>query len=270
MKKTEITIKDLIKKNQMFLEKKELAPEIYGHFSSNPLTYLRAIETIGINGVVATMPLIIAGKAKSNTNNDFWKEPILTNSSECVIPDKKGIIGNPGNNIYICEHGINRTLSFDRCNHLFSHNDRPNFDKYTNKEILDILEGRLPNGEKIEHYHVSEVKKGKIPNPLTGKYQIWMNYSQACQFDSGSYNRVTFKDNLVVHARSGTLEYLDEYFDKAVQYSHNKRVDFNNTIGTLSYFEKEACSLIVGPTHQTLLSLKTLNNNYRIVGVTLE
>jgi len=86
--------------------------------------------------------------------------------------------------------------------------------KYTDEETMNLLRGELPNGERIDLYHVDEVSNGRISNPF-GRYGVWMEFDEAKQFPSQYYQDGKFQSNKIVHARTGTLEYLDEYYNKA-------------------------------------------------------
>ena len=62
-------------------------------------------------------------------------------------------------------------------------------------------------------YNVDDVKKG-IPEPF-GRYAIWMPAEAAKATASGYHKKKDFMENTLVIARAGTLEHLDDYFEKA-------------------------------------------------------
>jgi hypothetical protein len=63
-------------------------------------------------------------------------------------------------------------------------------------------------------YSVDDVKNGRISNPF-GRYGVVMDLEIAKATTSGYQPKGEFMENPLVIARAGTLEHLENYFEKA-------------------------------------------------------
>jgi len=164
-------------------------------------------------GIVASMPYLIAGKSKAAKENYLWKNWFTALSEENAGIDKKGILGKKGQELVITVHD-GGLLNKERIMQAYNEGLTPqNAAKYKQKEFNDLLKGVLPNGENIELYTIDDIKRG-IPEPF-GRYAVWMPAEVAKSKSSGYHSKTDFMDNELVIARAGTLEYLDAYFEEA-------------------------------------------------------
>ena len=100
---------------------------------------------------------------------------------------------------------------------LFNHLRTESRAVYTKEEFAGLLNGKLPSGESTDSYHVDDVERKKVPDPF-GRYAMWMPVAYTDKFDE-FYSKEEFMQNKLLIARSGTLEYLEEYLKKSVQYA---------------------------------------------------
>ena len=173
------------------------------------------------NGVVASMPYHIAGKAKADKGNYLWQKWFTALSEENVGIDKKGDFVKKGKPVVVVVHagGI---LTPDRIEQAYDQGlTAQNAAKYTIKEFDDLLSGKLPSGESIEIYTVDQVKRKEIPYPF-GRYAVALDFeiAKSVKYDH-LYLKQEFVGNPLVLARTGTPEYLEDYFEKAQEPSQH-------------------------------------------------
>ena len=126
------------------------------------------------------------------------------------------------------------------------------------------MKGNLPSGESIDLYNVDDVKKG-IPEPF-GRYAVWMPAETAKATASGYHKKKDFMENTLVIARAGTLEHLDDYFDKA---KSSDKVGNWCRLGEIDFRQPQGRLLFVYGTHGGLGGYLNLSNG-RFVGVAPE
>ena len=169
---------------------------------------------VGEEGVIASMPYLLAGKAKADKDNYLWKTWLTALSEENVGIDKNGKFVSTGHPVVVTVHG-GGILTLDRIKRAYSEGLTPkNAAKLEDEEFDNLLEGTLPSGERIELYSIADVANGNVTNPF-GRYGIVTDFEVAKSTTSGYHEKTNFMVNPLVHARAGTLEYLDEYFEKA-------------------------------------------------------
>ena len=208
----EFSIQDLINDGKEFYSEERGSDASY---IGAPTALNEVIEYIGTEGLIATMPYLVAGKAKAEQGSNFlWQKWFTAHSEDNILPDKTGILTSAGKSIYMCVHG-GGILTPERFFKAYKDGlTGQNAAKYTDEEIMNLLRGELSNGDQIDIYHVDDVANGRISNPF-GRYAVWMEFDEAKQFESGYYQDGEFQSNKIVQARTGTLEYLDEYYNKA-------------------------------------------------------
>src|SRR3989338_8329291 len=171
------------------------------------------------NGVVATMPLLIAGLSKAKPNNYLRQRFHTAYSEEFSGIDTEGVYSK-GKPIVVVQHGIKLLLP-DRIRKAYhegltTHNGA----KLTPDEWKNVLNANTPL------YTVQDVKKGKVKNPFEN-YRIVLGFDKAKATISGYQDKNTFTNNDLVLARAGTLEYLEAYFDN---------IKSNNKVGNWYMF----------------------------------
>tara|TARA_Y100000034_G_scaffold14568_1_gene15281 strand:- start:5 stop:931 length:927 start_codon:yes stop_codon:yes gene_type:complete len=166
------------------------------------------------NGSIASLPYLIAGKSKSDNDNYLWKDWFTALTEENIGIDKKGKFVSAGKPVVVTVHsgGI---LTHERIMRAYKEGlTEQNAAKYTEDEFNNLLEGRLPSGESISLYTLDDIKNNNIPDPFA-RYGIVLDFETAKSKSSGYHSKSDFMNNELVIARAGTLDYLDEYFEKA-------------------------------------------------------
>ncbi len=175
-----------------------------------------AEQTIGSEGVIASLPFFLAAKSVADKgSHDVWKRWYSVQSEENV-----GISPYTGGRVVIVVHG-GGILTSQRIFQAYKEGLTPQrAAKYTEKEFSDLWYGNLPNGEKIPMYVMQDLEQGNISDPF-GHYGVIVDFDQVKATTSGYHTKEDFMKNPLVLARAGTLEYLEAYFDKA-KYSKGK------------------------------------------------
>ena len=112
---------------------------------------------------------------------------------------------------------------------------------YTKDEFDNLLKGILPSGESINLYTIDDVKRG-VPEPF-GRYAVWMPAEAAKTTASNWHKKKEFMENPHVIARAGTLEHLDDYFEKA---KHENQVGNWHRLGEIDFRQPQDRLLFVG------------------------
>ena len=259
-------IEDLITKGKEFeSEAKNQAGLLIGI----PTALREALQYTTPNGVVASMPYHIAGKAKADKSNYLWKKWFTALSEENVGMDQKGAFTKKGKPVVVVVHsgGI---LIPDRIEKEYDRGlSAQNTAKYTIKEFDDLLSGKLPSGETIEIYTVDQVKRKEIPNPF-GRYGVALDFeiAKSVKYDH-NYKKGEFVGNPLVLARTGTPEYLEDYFEKAQEHSQHFVRNWHR-FHQIDYEQPQGRLLFVGNTNGGLDGYFSLDGYGRFVGVAPE
>jgi hypothetical protein len=214
-------------------------------------------------GIVASMPYLIAGKSKAAKENYLWKNWFTALSEENAGIDKKGILGKKGQELVITVHD-GGLLNKERIMQAYNEGLTPqNAAKYKQKEFNDLLKGVLPNGENIELYTIDDIKR-RIPEPF-GRYAVWMPAEVAKSKSSGYHSKTDFMDNELVIARAGTLEYLDAYFEEAKK--SDGTVGNWHRLGEIDFSQPQGRVLFLGGSCGGLGGDYNLSSDGRFFGV---
>src|SRR3989338_4610416 len=166
------------------------------------------------NGIVATMPLLIAGLSKAKPNNYLRQRFHTAYSEEFSGIDTEGVYSK-GKPIVVVQHGIKLLLP-DRIRKAYNEGLTPQ-----NAARLQADEWKKLLTAKNPLYTVEDVKKGKVKNPF-GSYRVVLDFETAKATSSDFQKKQAFMTNDLVIARAGTLEYLEKYFDN---------IQSNNKVG---------------------------------------
>ncbi len=209
------TIEDLLKNGKDFYsEEKDSDNKHIGV----PKSLAAALEYATADGLVASLPYLVAGMATADKRNYLWKNWHTALTEEDAGIDKKGIFTRRGEGVVLVLHGGGILNTPERIFKAYSDGLTPqNTAKYTNEEFDNLLEGKLPSGEEINICTVDDLRSTskKLTDPF-GRYAVAIPIEKAQEKDSGYLNKTDFMNNDLVLARAGTLEYLEKYFDKAV------------------------------------------------------
>ncbi len=174
----------------------------------------RALEYAGKEGVVASLPYLIAGKAKAGNDNYLWRNWSTALSEEDIGVDKKGKFVKAGKPVVIIVHG-GGILDYNKMIKAYIQGlIGKNVARYADNEFNALLNGILSGNQKIQMYTIDDVRKGNIEEPF-GMYAVALDFEAAKATKSGWFKKKEFMENPLVLARAGTLDYLEEYFNKA-------------------------------------------------------
>src|SRR3989344_3902215 len=157
------------------------------------------------NGIVATLPYLIAGLSVAQPNNYLRQRWHTAFSEEFSGVDSEGVY-KKGKPIVIVQHGIKLLLP-DRIRKAYHEGLTPqNGAELSPEEWKRFLQANTPL------YTVQDVRKGKVKNHF-GNYRVVLGFDKAKATSSGYQDKNTFTNNDLVLARAGTLDYLEAYFE---------------------------------------------------------
>src|SRR3989344_4691063 len=166
------------------------------------------------NGVVATIPFLVAGLSVAQADNYLRQRWHTAYSEEFSGIDTEGVY-KKGKPVVIVQHGIELLLP-DRIRKAYNEGlTSQNGAKLTPDEWKKVLTAKNPL------YTVEDVKKGKVKNPF-GSYRVVLDFETAKATSSDYQEKQAFMTDDLVIARAGTLEYLEKYFDN---------IQSNNKVG---------------------------------------
>ncbi|MBU0470744.1 MAG: hypothetical protein KKA62_03960 [Nanoarchaeota archaeon] len=171
-----------------------------------PIALQQALDYATGEGIVATMPELIAARVKTNKYHKFWKDWYTVLSEENIGIDESG---KP---VLVTVHG-GGILMPKRINQAYEEGLINGSAKYIPEEFSDLLKGKLPDGNSIQLYSLDDLKRGI--SSLPRRYGVVMPYRMAQATQSGYFKKSEFVKNPVVIARVGGLENLEAYHDKA-------------------------------------------------------
>ena len=192
-----------------------------------------ARNAVGVNGNVANLPYLIAGKALAPKDNYLHKNWLTSSTEEDVGIDTVGILGSKsiGKPILLVVHGKIGLLTSDYNRILKAYSDgltQQNAAKYTSQE----WDAFLSKVSKSTVYTIEDVEKNQIIDPF-GDHIIALDFDTAKSIVSGHYQKTDFMRNKVVLARASTMQYLEKYFD-----NHFTNVVDTNTVGNWHRFNE--------------------------------
>ena len=172
----------------------------------NPLiSFQKALEHIGDNRLLATLPEILETIVKTNNDPQLIQEKYNTHSEEIIGIDKKGNHTKKGGNILLVIHGgglitPENILISEYLNNIV----------YSRKEFDNLLDGKLPDGQHIEIYNYEEIKKGLIPKQHS--YGIAIDRELASH-NLHCMNKKEFLKHPSSSMRAGSSKYLEDYYN---------------------------------------------------------
>jgi len=226
-----------------------------------------AENTMGTDGVIASLPYLIAGKSQADKDHYLWTGWFDALTEEDAGLDTEGRLAAKNEPIVVVVHG-GGILNSARIRQAYAEGlTTQNAAKFSPEEFNDLLKGNLPSGEKIELYSINDIKKG-ISHPL-GKYAVWMPAHVTKSKPSTYHTKDVFMNNELVIARAGTLEYLESYFEKA-------KNPIENTVGNwhrfneIDFNQPRGCMILVNDNFNGLVGSSDLYHYGRFIGVRAE
>ena len=233
-----------------------------------PTALEEAINSIGKNGVIASMPYLIAGKAQADKENYLWKSWFTALSEENIGVDKEGRFVESGKPVVVTVHG-GGILTSDRIQKAYDEGlTEQRAAKLTEDEFSNLLNGTLPNGENINIYTIDDVQNNNISH-LFGKYAVVLDFESAKSTKSGYHQKEDFMKNPLVLARVGTPDYLEDYFEKA-KHSSDQDVRNSHIFEEIDTNQQQGRLLYLGDDYDGLSGHDNLDNCGRFVGVAPE
>jgi hypothetical protein len=171
-----------------------------------------ALDYTGDNGIIATMPELIAAKLNADENHDFWKKWHTVHTEENIGIDTNGSFYGRNDPVLVVVNG-GGILTPDRIQQAYDDGLVNNSAKYSQEEFDNLLQGRLPNGDSIQLHNFEEIKQG-ISN-LPHRFGVVMPYALAQETVSGRQAKNIFLENPLVIARNGGIENLENYYERA-------------------------------------------------------
>jgi len=181
-----------------------------------PTALRRALEYAGEAGFVASMPQLLHARANAPYDNIIWNTWFTSNSEESVVTTAQGnhvVVAVHGGGIYASPERFERTYraSVDRSN-------KEGFTgqyagKISQKEVRDLLEGRLPDGTEIPAYTFDEFKRGVADLPI--RYGVISDFEMVRKSTRGYDPFDVLKDEPNFIVRAGGVEAAAAYLDRA-------------------------------------------------------
>ncbi len=193
----------------------------------------QALDYAGENGIIVTMPELIAAKVKADKEHDFWQRGYDVHTEEDIGIDKKGRFYARNNPVLIIVNG-GGILTPDRIRQAYSEGLIDNSARYTDEEFNELLEGKLPDGSSLNIYPFDDIKKG-VSN-LLHKFGVVMPYELAKRTKSGYHKKSGFLENPLVIARNGGRENLEKYYEEAK--------DSDNDLGNWHVYDNSRDALV--------------------------
>jgi hypothetical protein len=197
----------------------ELEAEIF--FATHlPDALRRALDYAGEDGFVASMPQLLHARVSAPFDNELWDTWFFTaNSEESTVTTPKG------QNVAVVVHGGGIFSSPERFRHLYHADvDRSSDDGFTGlfgakileREALELLQGRLPDGTEIPVFPYGEFRRGVADLPR--RYAVVMDFELAQSSKCGFATYEELAEDPLMIVRAGGVEGAAAYLDVAKEY----------------------------------------------------
>jgi hypothetical protein len=202
-----VNIDDILKGKTFYSEKKK-----DGNYIGVAVALQEALDYVGTEGYVATMPELISAKLKAEKSHDFWQKWYEVHTEENIGIDQKGRFYSANEPVLVVVNG-GGILTPDRIMKAYDDGLISNSARYENQEFDNLLDGKLADGSQIELFSFEQIKDGV--SSLPHKFGVVMPYSMAQGTKSGYHQKKDFMKNPLVIARAGGLENLESYYEMA-------------------------------------------------------
>jgi hypothetical protein len=180
----------------------------------------RALDYAGEDGFVASMPQLLHARVSAPFDNELWDTWFFTaNSEESTVTTRKG------HDVAVVVHGGGIFSSPERFRHLYHADvDRSSTDGFTGlfgakileREALELLEGRLPDGTEIPVFPYGEFRRGIADLPR--RYAVVMDFELAQSSKCGFSTYEELAEDPLMIVRAGGVEAAAAYLDAAREY----------------------------------------------------
>ncbi len=190
-----------------------------------PNALRQALRYAGDDGFVASMPQLLHARANAPYDNILWNTWFTSYTEESVVTTPQR------NRVVVAIHGGGIFTSPERFERsYYADLDRSNPEgltgqyaaKITEKEVHDVLEGKLPDGAEIPVFPFDEFKRGVADLPL--RYGVILDFDLAKQAENGYVAFDTLRDEPNMIVRAGGGEPLAAYLAKARDLHNTKLI----------------------------------------------
>ncbi len=184
-----------------------------------PNALRRALEYVGDDGFVASMPQLLHARTNASYDNIIWNTWFTSNTEESVVTTPQG------NRVVVVVNGGGIYGTPERFEQLYRASvDRASPQGFTGQyagkisrqEAHDVLEGKLPNGTEFPVYPFDEFKQGIADLPI--RHGVILDFDMARKSLRGYETFEALKDEPNMIARAGGAEanaaYLDKFRDR--------------------------------------------------------
>ena len=189
-----------------------------------PRALRRALEYAGDDGFVASLPQLLHARTHASYDNIIWNTWFTSNSEENVVTTPQG------NHAVVFVHGGGIFSKPERFEQVYRASvDRSSPDGFTGqyaakisqKEALDVLNGRLSDGTEFPVYPYEEFRQGISDLPM--RYGVVLDLELARKTTRGYDTFDALRDDPNQIVRVGGVEANNAYLDK-YQARHNTKV----------------------------------------------
>ena len=160
-----------------------------------------------LGGFVASIPQIVAGRIKADFENEIW-----TKYHDGLTEELAGKT-EAGNEIMIEVHG-GGIWTPERMRKAYADKLVNGAGRLTEKEFMDIANGKLPDAVEIPHWHYSEfVKKESKDLPI--RYAVITDFKKVKNLTNGLQPWADLYNNPLIILRAGGVEQAHTYLDRA-------------------------------------------------------
>ncbi len=202
-----ISLDDIVKKGKTFFSD----TQDKGKWIGLPIAMEEAINYATSNGIVVTMPELIAAKIKADKEHDFWKKWHTVYTEESIGIDKKGLFYKKDEPVVVIVNG-GGILTPGRIKQAYADGLIGNSAQYSEDEFEALLEGRGFD-ETIHMYKLEDIQAGKLPTELPHRFGVVLPYKTASETSSGHQKNTP--NNPLALARAASLENLEAYYNLA-------------------------------------------------------
>ncbi|MAG52586.1 MAG: hypothetical protein CMH62_01350 [Nanoarchaeota archaeon] len=231
-----------------------------------PIALEEALNYAGDEGIVFTMPELIAAKVKADKSHEFWKKWHTVHTEENIGVDKEGKFYTKNKPVVVAVNG-GGILTPDRIRQAYNEGLVGNSARYIDDEFDGLLDGRLPDGSSLNLYPYEDIERGI--SDLPHKFGVVMPYEKAKETESGRHKKKEFLENPLVIVRNGGMENLEAYYEKAKSggkvgnwHVYGRDRDASVPQGRLLFLNVDGCGGLYG--------VSVLGNVGRFVGVAPE
>ena len=181
-----------------------------------PNALRRALEYACDDGFVASMPQLLHARANASYDNIIWNTWFTSNSEESVATTPQGnrvVVAVHGGGIYASPERFEKTYRASTYRSSSEGFTGQYAGKISEREVRDVLNGKLPDGAEIPVYPFDEFKRGVADLPR--RYAVVMDFETVRKSTRGYETFDVLKDEPLMIVRSGGVEPAATYLDKA-------------------------------------------------------